>query len=81
MESLGDALSSDAVPQLWACKAYPSLLPLGSWFTDLLQRHRGIFMHQIRYQTIKNGSRVSAFFLLDIIIYIFVPTCQSPCSG
>lgn len=42
MESLGDALASDAVPRLWASKAYPSLLPLGSWFTDLLQRHRGI---------------------------------------
>lgn len=41
MELLGDALASDAVPRLWASKAYPSLLPLGSWFTDLLQRHKG----------------------------------------
>ncbi|GIY65783.1 dynein heavy chain 17, axonemal [Caerostris extrusa] len=42
MDELGDALASDAVPQIWASKAYPSLLPLGSWFSDLLQRYRAL---------------------------------------
>lgn len=40
MEILGDSLVSDGVPRVWASKAYPSLLPLGSWFTDLIQRYR-----------------------------------------
>jgi dynein heavy chain len=26
------------VPEAWAAKAYPSLKPLSSWVTDLLQR-------------------------------------------
>ncbi|XP_035227339.1 dynein beta chain, ciliary-like, partial [Stegodyphus dumicola] len=42
MEDLGDALAADVVPRSWAMKAYPSLLPLGSWFSDLLQRRRAI---------------------------------------
>ncbi|GFR19450.1 dynein heavy chain 9, axonemal [Trichonephila clavata] len=42
MDELGEALASDAVPQAWTAKAYPSLLPLGSWFSDLLQRHRAL---------------------------------------
>ncbi|CAL1277046.1 unnamed protein product [Larinioides sclopetarius] len=42
MDELGEAMASDAVPQLWSSKAYPSLLPLGSWFSDLLHRHRAL---------------------------------------
>ncbi|XP_042895579.2 dynein beta chain, ciliary [Parasteatoda tepidariorum] len=42
MDELGESLAADAVPQAWAVKAYPSLLPLGSWFSDLLLRHRAL---------------------------------------
>ncbi|KAK7507150.1 hypothetical protein BaRGS_00001085, partial [Batillaria attramentaria] len=38
MESLGNALYLDTVPPLWVKRAYPSLMPLGLWYTDLLQR-------------------------------------------
>ncbi|KAG8226803.1 hypothetical protein J437_LFUL002849 [Ladona fulva] len=40
MEELDAALFLDQVPDEWASRAYPSLLPLGAWFTDLLQRVR-----------------------------------------
>ncbi|KAJ8945230.1 hypothetical protein NQ318_011210 [Aromia moschata] len=38
MEVLGDALFMDTVPDTWAVKAYPSLLPLGQWVGDLSLR-------------------------------------------
>lgn len=38
MESLGNAIFLDHVPEVWERYAYPSLYPLGMWFNDLLQR-------------------------------------------
>lgn len=38
MENLEEQLYMDNVPDQWAVKAYPSLLPLGQWFSDLTQR-------------------------------------------
>ncbi|XP_037924668.1 dynein beta chain, ciliary isoform X3 [Hermetia illucens] len=40
MEELENALFLDQVPQIWAARAYPSLLGLTSWFVDLLLRLR-----------------------------------------
>lgn len=40
MEVLENALFLDQVPQIWAVRAYPSLLGLTSWFVDLLMRLR-----------------------------------------
>lgn len=40
MEVLENALFLDQVPQIWAARAYPSLLGLTSWFVDLLMRLR-----------------------------------------
>ncbi|KAM6403695.1 dynein axonemal heavy chain 17 [Rhynochetos jubatus] len=40
MEELANALFYDRVPQAWARYAYPSLLSLGAWYTDLLLRIR-----------------------------------------
>lgn len=40
MEVLENALFLDQVPQVWASRAYPSLLGLTSWFVDLLMRLR-----------------------------------------
>lgn len=37
MERLVQALAGDVVPSPWAALAYPSLRPLGLWFSDLLQ--------------------------------------------
>ncbi|KAG8180010.1 hypothetical protein JTE90_020965 [Oedothorax gibbosus] len=42
MDELGESLAADCVPQMWSAKAYPSLLPLGSWFSDLLHRYRAL---------------------------------------
>uniref|UniRef100_A0A8C0IA98 Uncharacterized protein n=1 Tax=Bubo bubo TaxID=30461 RepID=A0A8C0IA98_BUBBB len=40
MEELANALFYDNVPAPWAHYAYPSLLSLGAWYTDLLLRIR-----------------------------------------
>ncbi|XP_022909837.1 dynein beta chain, ciliary-like [Onthophagus taurus] len=40
MESLEESLFMDKVPDYWAAKAYPSLLPLGQWYADLGLRVR-----------------------------------------
>ncbi|XP_074778161.1 dynein axonemal heavy chain 17 [Athene noctua] len=40
MEELANALFYDTVPAPWARHAYPSLLSLGAWYTDLLLRIR-----------------------------------------
>jgi dynein heavy chain len=38
LETMANSLYNNAVPQLWASKAYPSLKPLASWVTDLVSR-------------------------------------------
>ncbi|XP_050294546.1 dynein beta chain, ciliary-like [Anthonomus grandis grandis] len=38
MEVLEESLFMDAVPESWAVKAYPSMLPLGQWVGDLSLR-------------------------------------------
>ncbi|XP_010211142.1 PREDICTED: dynein heavy chain 17, axonemal, partial [Tinamus guttatus] len=40
MEELANALFYDSVPESWTHFAYPSLLGLGAWYTDLLLRIR-----------------------------------------
>jgi len=38
LEAMADALFSNAVPGLWAKKAYPSLKPLAAWTEDLAKK-------------------------------------------
>jgi len=38
MEELSNALFMDEIPEAWNAKAYPSMLGLGAWFADLVQR-------------------------------------------
>ena len=38
MENLGNAMFLDYVPESWAKRAYPSLLPFQQWFADLQLR-------------------------------------------
>ena len=38
LESMGNSMVKGKVPLMWVAVAYPSLKPLGSWITDLLQR-------------------------------------------
>lgn len=40
MEQLENSLFLDQVPLIWAARAYPSLLGLSTWFTDLVMRLR-----------------------------------------
>lgn len=40
MEVLENALFLDQVPPIWTARAYPSLLGLTSWFSDLTMRLR-----------------------------------------
>ena len=38
LEAVSDAVFDNKVPDAWAAKAYPSLKPLSSWVTDLIER-------------------------------------------
>ncbi|XP_060766195.1 dynein axonemal heavy chain 1 [Neoarius graeffei] len=38
LELMANSLFINAVPEMWKAKAYPSLKPLASWVSDLLQR-------------------------------------------
>jgi dynein heavy chain len=38
LEEMGNSMVIGKVPKLWQVVAYPSLKPLGSWVTDLLER-------------------------------------------
>ncbi|XP_069045720.1 dynein axonemal heavy chain 1 isoform X1 [Lepisosteus oculatus] len=38
LELMANSLFNNTVPQMWNAKAYPSLKPLASWVSDLLQR-------------------------------------------
>lgn len=40
MEDLENSLFLDQIPSVWMNRAYPSLLGLGAWFSDLLLRIR-----------------------------------------
>ncbi|XP_077458505.1 dynein axonemal heavy chain 1 [Stigmatopora argus] len=40
LELMANSLFNNGVPDMWKAKAYPSLKPLASWVTDLLQRIR-----------------------------------------
>ncbi|XP_062930630.1 dynein axonemal heavy chain 17-like [Mobula hypostoma] len=42
MENISNSLFFDTVPETWANLAYPSLLNLAAWFTDLLLRIRDL---------------------------------------
>ncbi|XP_076454452.1 dynein beta chain, ciliary-like [Babylonia areolata] len=44
MEELSNSLFLDHVPESWNKRAYPSLLPLGMWFADLLLRVKELEM-------------------------------------
>jgi dynein heavy chain len=56
MEMLMNSLFLNAVPAKWAKLAYPSMLPLGTWYGDLLQRIREL------------ESWVSQFALLSVVL-------------
>ena len=40
MEALMDALTNNKPPDNWVALAYPSLLPLGMWLVNLLERQK-----------------------------------------
>lgn len=42
IEQIQECFYFDTVPIIWSNRAYPSLLPLASWFHDLLNRYRDI---------------------------------------
>lgn len=60
LEAVADSLAANAVPQLWAAKAYPSLKPLGAWIADL--RARIGFLQTWVAQGIPPAFWISGFF-------------------
>jgi len=38
LDAVGTALATNKVPEMWEAKSYPSLKPLASWVSDLIER-------------------------------------------
>lgn len=63
MEDLENALFLDQIPSVWMNRAYPSLLGLGAWFSDLLLRIREL-------ETWTTDFVVSIFLFKEYIIFL-----------
>lgn len=50
MEALEECLFLERVPSIWEKYAYPSLLPLSPWFTDLLRRLQELESWAVEFQ-------------------------------
>ena len=50
MEEMSSSLYLDQVPVRWAKLAYPSMLPLTAWITDLQQRHKELDVWLVDFQ-------------------------------
>uniref|UniRef100_A0A3Q3E168 Dynein, axonemal, heavy chain 1 n=1 Tax=Labrus bergylta TaxID=56723 RepID=A0A3Q3E168_9LABR len=60
LELMANSLFNNLVPDMWKAKAYPSLKPLASWVSDLLQRIN--FLHRWIYNGIPPVFWISGFF-------------------
>ena len=50
MEDMSNSLYLDQVPARWAKLAYPSMLPLTAWITDLQLRHKELDVGLVDFQ-------------------------------
>uniref|UniRef100_A0A4W6F8M2 Dynein axonemal heavy chain 1 n=1 Tax=Lates calcarifer TaxID=8187 RepID=A0A4W6F8M2_LATCA len=60
LELMANSLFNNVVPDMWKAKAYPSLKPLASWVSDLLQRIN--FLQRWIYNGIPPVFWISGFF-------------------
>ncbi|GAA6221830.1 dynein heavy chain 1, axonemal-like [Lates japonicus] len=60
LELMANSLFNNVVPDMWKAKAYPSLKPLASWVSDLLQRIN--FLQRWIYKGIPPVFWISGFF-------------------
>uniref|UniRef100_A0A8C4HI64 Dynein, axonemal, heavy chain 1 n=1 Tax=Dicentrarchus labrax TaxID=13489 RepID=A0A8C4HI64_DICLA len=60
LELMANSLFNNVVPDMWKAKAYPSLKPLASWVSDLLQRIN--FLHRWISNGIPPVFWISGFF-------------------
>ncbi|KAM9362199.1 LOW QUALITY PROTEIN: dynein axonemal heavy chain 1 [Symphorus nematophorus] len=60
LELMANSLFNNIVPDMWKAKAYPSLKPLASWVSDLLQRIN--FLQRWIYNGIPPVFWISGFF-------------------
>uniref|UniRef100_A0A3Q3FLZ1 Uncharacterized protein n=1 Tax=Labrus bergylta TaxID=56723 RepID=A0A3Q3FLZ1_9LABR len=60
LELMANSLFNNLVPDMWKAKAYPSLKPLASWVSDLLQRIN--FLHRWVYNGIPPVFWISGYF-------------------
>lgn len=63
METLEASLFLDNVPDNWTKRAYPSLLPLGQWFSDFMTRLKELENWAADFS-------VNIFYTLNEMIYL-----------
>ncbi len=60
LEKVGSSLFNNQVPEMWADAAYPSMMSLSAWVTDLIQRLK--FIETWYQEGIPNVFWISGFF-------------------
>lgn len=67
---MSSSLYLDQVPVRWAKLAYPSMLPLTAWITDLQQRHKELDVWLVDFQVFINALYSTPSYLRSVLLFL-----------